>query len=353
MTIRQRYLKIRIQSRSGALGKTIKHITFITRRYFPVLLCAVFIAGNTVAGTFPLPPPGVDLVGQVESVPASRKDTLLDIARRYDIGQDEIVLANPQVDRWLPKEGAAVTLPKRYILPRAERTGLVLNLPEMRLYYYPKPLRNQTLVVITYPVSVGRMDWVTPLGKTKITAKERDPSWRPPESVKEEHAKEGDILPDVVPAGPDNPLGRFAMRLGLPGYLIHSTNKPYGVGMRVTHGCIRMYPEDIEQLFDQVPLRTEVQLVNQPIKVGWLDGALYVEVHPPLDEDKDNYQEVMIAALERIAEAVAGAGTSQDVVLDDNAIRAAFAEQSGIPVMVSASLSGGGNREAPAGAWRY
>jgi L,D-transpeptidase ErfK/SrfK len=312
------------------------------------------MAGHSAAATFPLPPPGVDVVGEVEFTRASRKDTLLDIARRHDIGQDEILLANPNVDRWLPAEGAQVTLPNRYILPRAERTGLVLNLPEMRLYYYPKPLREQTPLVITHPVSVGRMDWVTPLGKTTIVAKERDPSWRPPESVKEEHAREqGEILPDVVPAGPDNPLGRFAMRLGLPGYLIHSTNKPFGVGMRVTHGCIRMYPEDIERLFDLVPVRTQVQLVNQPIKVGWLDGALYVEVHPPMDEDQEKYEEIMNAASERIAEAIAEAGNTQDVVLSDNAIRAAFQEQSGIPVMISESLYGGGSREAPAGAWRY
>ena len=322
------------------------------RRYF-LLLCTLLTAGHTTATTFQLPPFTVDLVGQVESTPASREDTLLDIARRHGFGQDEIVLANPQVDRWLPQDGAPVTLPNRYILPKAERSGIVLNLPEMRLYYYPKPLRGQTQVVITHPVSVGRMDWVTPLGKTRILAKERDPSWRPPESVKEEHAQEGDMLPDVVPPGPENPLGRFAMRLALPGYLIHGTNKPFGVGMRVTHGCIRMYPEDIERLFDQVPVGTQVQLVNQPIKVGWLAGRLYIEVHPPLDEDQDKYQEIMIAASERIAEAVAGAGNPQDVVLDDNAIRAAFAEHSGIPVMVSASLSGGGNREAPAGAWRY
>ncbi|EXI81590.1 MAG: putative L,D-transpeptidase ErfK/SrfK precursor [Candidatus Accumulibacter appositus] len=323
-------------------------------RYLLLPLCALFMAGHSAAATFPLPPAGSDVVGEIEFTRASRADTLLDIARRHDIGQDEILLANPNVDRWLPAEGAPVTLPTRYILPRAERTGLVLNLPEMRLYYYPKPLREQTPLVITHPVSVGRMDWVTPLGKTTIVAKERDPSWRPPESVKEEHAREqGEILPDVVPAGPDNPLGRFAMRLGLPGYLIHSTNKPFGVGMRVTHGCIRMYPEDIERLFDLVPVRTQVQVVNQPIKVGWLDGALYVEVHPPMDEDQEKYEEIMNAASDRITQAIAETGNPQAVVLSDNAIRAAFAEKSGIPVMISESLYGGGSREAPAGAWRY
>ena len=304
-------------------------------RYFLVLLCTLPIAGNTAAVTFQLPPADVDVVGQVEFTEASRDDTLLDIARRYDIGQNEILLANPNVDRWLPDEGASVTIPNRYILPRAERTGLVLNLPEMRLYYYPKPVRGQPQVVITHPVSVGRMDWVTPLGKTKIIAKERDPSWRPPKSLKEEHAKEGDILPDVVPPGPDNPLGRFAMRLGFSGYLIHSTNKPFGVGMRVSHGCIRMYPEDIERLFDQVPVGTQVQLVNQPIKVGWLAGALFMEVHPPMDEDQEKYQDIINAAFDTIADAIAGSANEQHVALSGNAIKTAVEEQSGIPVMIT------------------
>jgi L,D-transpeptidase ErfK/SrfK len=304
-------------------------------RYFLVLLCTLPPAGNTAAVTFRLPPADVDVVGQVEYTRASREETLLDIARRYDIGQNEILLANPDVDRWLPEDGARVTLPNRYILPRAERTGLVLNLPEMRMYYYPKPVRGQPQAVITHPVSVGRMDWVTPLGKTRIIAKEKDPSWRPPSSLKEEHAREGDILPDVVPPGPDNPLGRFAMRLGFPGYLIHSTNKPFGVGMRVTHGCIRMYPEDIEQLFDQIPVGTQVQLVNQPIKVGWLAGALFMEVHPPMDEDQEIYQDIINAAFNSIADAIAGSANEQHVALSGSAIKAAVEEQSGIPVMIT------------------
>jgi L,D-transpeptidase ErfK/SrfK len=305
------------------------------RRDFLVLLCTLPIAANTAAATFQLPPADVDVVGQVEFTRASREDTLLDIARRYDFGQNEIVHANATVDRWLPEDGALVTLPNRFILPRAERTGLVLNLPEMRMYYYPKAVRGQPQVVITHPVSVGRMDWVTPLGKTQILAKDKDPYWRPPQSLKEEHAREGDILPDVVPPGPDNPLGRFAMRLGFPGYLIHSTNKPFGVGMRVTHGCIRMYPEDIERLFDLVPVGTPVQLVNQPIKVGWLAGALFIEVHPPMDEDQGKYQDIINAAFDSIADAIAGSGNQQHVALSGNAIKSAVEEQSGIPVMIT------------------
>jgi L,D-transpeptidase ErfK/SrfK len=305
------------------------------RRYFLVLLSTLPMTGNTAAATFQLPPADVDVIGQVQFTRASREDTLVDIARKYDYGQNEIVLANPKVDRWLPEDGALVTLPNRYILPNAERTGLVLNLPEMRLYYYPKPVRGQPRIIITHPVSVGRMDWVTPLGKTQVLAKDKDPAWYPPPSLKEEHAREGDILPDVVPPGPDNPLGRYAMRLGFSGYLIHGTNKPFGVGMRVTHGCIRLYPEDIETLFNEVPVGTPVQLVNEPIKVGWLAGALFIEVHPPMDEDQGKYQDIINAAFDSIADAIAGAGNEQHVALSGSAIKAAVEEQSGIPVMIT------------------
>jgi L,D-transpeptidase ErfK/SrfK len=305
------------------------------RLYILVLLCTLPLAGNTEAVTFQLPPDDVDVVGQVEYTEASREDTLLDIARKYDIGQNEILLANPNVDRWLPEDGARVLIPNRYILPRAEREGIVLNLPEMRLYYYPKPARGERRVVITHPIGVGRMDWVTPLGKTRVVAKDKDPAWRPTKSVKEEHAREGEILPDVVPPGPDNPLGRYAMRLGFTGYLIHSTNKPFGVGMRVSHGCIRMLPEDMEQLFDQVPIGTQVQIVNQPIKVGWLAGALFMEVHPPMDEDQDKYQDIINAAFNTIADAIAGTANEQHVALSGSAIKAAVEEQSGVPVMIT------------------
>jgi len=262
----------------------------------PLVLAAISIAVPASAETFILPPNDIDVVGQVREVAASSQETLLDIARRYDLGQNEILYANPGVDRWLPADGSRVVLPNRYILPAGERSGLVLNLPEMRLYYFPKPRPGEKPVVITHPVSVGRMDWKTPLGMTSIVSKQRDPEWRPPASIKEEHAQEGDILPDVVPAGPNNPLGKYAMRLGISGYLIHSTNKPYGVGMRVTHGCIRMYPEDIEKIFDDIPVGTPVRIINQPIKLGWLADSLFIELHPPLEEDEEKYADYMQSA---------------------------------------------------------
>jgi len=311
--------------------------------HYPLLtiVLAALLLAPVQADIFILPPADVDVIGSVQTMTASSEETLLDIARRYDLGQNEILLANPDVDRWLPADGSRVVLPNRYILPNAERSGLILNLPEMRLYYFPKAKPGETPVVITHPVSVGRMDWNTPLGLTQIVSKQIDPEWRPPKSIKEEHEKDGETLPDVIRAGPDNPLGRYAMRLGIPGYLIHSTNKPYGVGMRVTHGCIRMYPEDIEKVFDDIPVGTPVRIVNQPIKLGWLAGSLFIELHPPLEEDEEKYADYMQSVLNSIADFLAAEDDTPDINasrtinLSGRALREAVAEKSGIPVIIT------------------
>ena len=216
---------------------------------------------------------------------AEQQDTLPDVARRYHLGFDEIIAANPGVDTWLPGAGTVIRLPMQHLLPNAPRTGIVINLPDGRLYYF-RTDQHGNRVVETDPISVGKMDWKTPLGVTTIVKKEKRPTWYPPKSVRETHLKEdGDVLPAAIPPGPDNPLGEYAMRLGIPGgaYLIHGTNKPVGVGMQITHGCIRLYPEDIENLFGEVPVGMAVRIVNQRIKTGWVDGALYLEVHRPLD----------------------------------------------------------------------
>lgn len=300
------------------------------------LLAGLFAStGIAQAHTLPRPPMYVDVIGEVQHTRVSPGDTLLDIARRYNLGQDEILLANPAVDRWLPGAGTAIRLPRRYIIPKAKRTGLILNVPEMRLYYFPKPGLGKVPVVTTHPVSIGRMDWKTPLGNTRVVAKQLNPAWYPPPSLKKEAAASGEALPDVVKPGPDNPLGRYAIRLAIPSYLIHGTNKPYGVGMRVTHGCVRMYPEDIETLFDVVTVGTPVQIINQPIKVGWLDGTLYLEVHPPLAEDGVKYGDIMQVALDAISDAIAEENTKYRVMLSDSAIKTAIEEQNGIPVAIS------------------
>ena len=314
------------------------------RLTIPALLSTLLWAGTPAPGqaqTFVRPPADVDVVGRVEYTVAGRADTLLDIARRYDIGQNEILLANPTVDRWMPADESRVLLPNRYIIPASERTGVILNLPEMRLYYFPKTKKGEAPKMITHPISVGRMDWNTPLGNTRIVSKQRDPTWTPPASIKEEALADGKVLPDVIPAGPDNPLGRYAMRLGIPGYLIHSTNRPYGVGMRVTHGCIRMYPEDIEGLFADIPVGTPVHIVNQPIKLGWMAGGLFVELHPPLEEDAAKYENYQQRVLDAVADMMAthpawsDMNNEQRLSLNGAALRKAVEEQSGIPVLIT------------------
>ena len=250
------------------------------------------------AEVYDLPSAGNDVIGALTFVTARQEDTLLDIARRHGLGYEDIVRANPDVDTWLPGEGTEVVLPTRYVLPPGPRQGLVLNLAEYRMYYYPEPENGESPVVMTYPISIGRMDWETPLGRTSIVSKVRNPSWYPPESIRAEHAAAGDPLPRIVPPGPQNPLGEYAMRLGLPGYLIHGTNRPAGVGMRVTHGCIRMFPEDIDYLFGRIDVKTAVRIINEPVKVGWNGDELLVEVHrtlesvaPIADEDLEAHAE--------------------------------------------------------------
>ena len=184
----------------------------------------------------------------------------------------------------------------------------------------------------TYPISTGKMDWKTPLGLTKVVSKQERPNWNPPESVRQEHIAKGDPLPKVVPPGPDNPLGEYAMRLGIPSgaYLIHGTNRPAGVGMQVTHGCIRMFPEDIAEFFTMVPVNTQVNLLDQTTKVGWSRGTLYLERQAPL-EGTENPAHLDPAELDR---AIAAATAGLDVTIDWDTARQAFQQMTGVPVPI-------------------
>jgi len=247
------------------------------------LLCCAFAlqyASSLQAERYVLPESGSDLIGQMSIISAQEEDTFIKLARRFDIGYEELVLANPNVDPWLPGNGTQVVIPSQYILPKAKREGLVLNLAEMRLYYFPSSANSKPKYVHTYPISIGREGWDTPYSKTRIIGMRKNPTWYPPASIRKEHEENNDPLPATVPPGPDNPLGKFALRLGLSGYLIHGTNEPRGIGMRVTHGCIRLHPDDIEDLYNRVAVDLPVAIVNQPYKLAWLNDQLYVEMHP-------------------------------------------------------------------------
>jgi L,D-transpeptidase ErfK/SrfK len=228
-----------------------------------------------------------DVVGHLQVTRAHEEDTLSDIARRFNIGYEEILRANPKIDPWLPHEGTPIVLPTQFVLPDAPHSGVVINLAALRLYYYPPVKKGELQTVITHPIGIGQVGWSTPVGNTKIVRKKADPTWYPPLSVRKEHAEDGEILPAKIGPGPDNPLGRYAFTLDWPSYLIHGTNQPYGVGLRASHGCIRLYPEDIAQLFDKIPVGTKVTVVNQPQVYGYRGDTLYLQSYPILDDYSD------------------------------------------------------------------
>ena len=284
-----------------------------------------------------LPEPSLAVLGRMRITTVDDEQTLLDVARQQGIGQEEILHANPAVDRWLPTPGTPVIIFGGRLLPDAERKGIVINLPEFRLYYFPKPEnRSSAREVITVPISVGRMDWKTPIGITHIAVKQKDPAWTPPESIRAEHESDGDILPRVVPPGPGNPLGAYAFRLAIPGYLIHGTDKEFGVGMQVTHGCMRLLPEHIEALFQQVSVGTPVRLMNQPIKLGWGEDGLYLEAHPPLEEDVRSFELELTETLDRISLMLAD---RPELIVDDTLVSTMIIEKSGLPVLVARAQS--------------
>lgn len=279
--------------------------------------------------------PAVDeVVGQVQTTRVGAEDTLSDIARRFNLGYEEIIRANPGVDPWLPGEGREIVLPTRFVLPDAPKEGIVVNLAALRVYYYPQRKEGELQTVITHPIGIGKVGWQTPEGTTKVTTKRKDPVWIPPASVRAEHKKNGDPLPARVPAGPDNPLGAFAMNLGWPSYLIHGTNKPYGVGMRSSHGCIRLYPEDIAPLFQDIAIGTKVTVVNQPIVFGWQGDALHMQIFPMLEDDKrkDGAEALLANAMKKHMEKRA---KDHQVSVDMELIRSIAAAPRGITVPVS------------------
>jgi L,D-transpeptidase ErfK/SrfK len=306
--------------------------TILRAPMLAVLLCAAPLAALR-AEIYLLPPGGGDLVGAMGTAQAAYEDTLTDIARRTGLGYEEIIRANPKVDVWLPGEGTEVLLPTRYVVPGGTREGILVNIAEYRLYYFTR-VGGQPAVA-TFPISIGRMDWDTPIGRHAILSKQKNPTWYPPESIRKEHADDGRYLAKMVPPGPDNPLGEYAMRLSNAGYLIHGTNRPVGVGMRVTHGCIRMYPEDIEWLFPQVAVRTPVQIVNQPYKFGWAADGFYLEVHPVLEEKAGAEDRGMTEIMQQYVRATDGRPAEVDWALVEQVYR----EKLGFPIRVGRAVT--------------
>lgn len=272
--------------------------------------------------------PGRDLrrsttvFGSLRYYQAQKGDTFLDIARYYDLGINELEEANPDIDPWLPPPGKPILLPMQWVLPDVqEYKGIVVNIPEMRLYYF-RPAGADAVVVTTYPVGLGRDDWKTPVGKFTVREKTVNPVWVLPESIKQEHRKDGRPAPDFIPGGhPDNPLGKYRLRLSMPLYGIHGTNIPWGVGMQVSHGCIRLYPEDIEHLFPLVPVGTPGEFVYQPVKAGVRDGRVYLEVHKDIYDHTLALHREARRVLEKLGLApLADAEKVKEVVMKQNGV---------------------------------
>lgn len=270
------------------------------------------------------------VVGEPQIVFTTAENTFSDLAREYGLGYDEIVAANPGVDPWLPGEGTPVLLPTQHVLPDAPYRGVVLNIAAKRLFYFPPVGEGEPVKVMTYPMGIGRVGWETPVGEAEVIGKALDPHWYVPWSVQQEHREMGDPLPPVVPPGPDNPLGRHVLQLDLPGYLIHGTNKPYGVGMRVSHGCVRLYPENIETLYSLVGIGESVRIVNEPFLAGSRNGELYFEAHVPLEDDTLAPEE----RLEAVFAAVSAATGRFAGEKERNHARTIVSEGLGIPVRV-------------------
>jgi len=300
------------------------------------------------AAVFNLPPDGGSLIGQDQQIQSQASDTLLGIARKYSVGYWEIQEANPKVDMWLPGKGTPITIPGRFIVPPVPHRGIVVNLPQHRLFYFPPRRRHEQPIVITYPVSPGEGEFPTPVGVTRIIRKVPHPVWIPTKHILEAHAAAGDPIPKIWPAGPDNPMGEWALETTLSHgeIYIHGTNNPMAIGMAVTHGCVRLYPEDIAALFPVVRVGTPVNIVNDPVLAVLQEGQLYLEVHPPTNND----HKPAPPDYDQISKLIDAAIGKNAVAIDWAKVRQVATEANGIPelVGVQAYYNGSGAQTPPA-----
>lgn len=286
---------------------------------------------GAASGFYPLPLPDEHLVGHPRTTVAAQDDTLVLIGRRYRTGYGAIRTANPLVDSWMPGQGTEVLLPTWHILPDAPREGIVINTAEMRLYHFEPAQGQQPARVGVYAISIGRDGRETPRAAARVIRKAENPTWYPTESIRRDRAERGKPVPAVVPPGPDNPLGTRALYLNLPAYLIHGTNRELGIGMPVTAGCVRMYPEDIEYLYDRVPVGSKVNIVHQPVKAGWYGDVLYVESHEPPEGSEMTREQRLQQLRAAVARTV---GDRADASINWNKVRDAVLESTGVPVPV-------------------
>ena len=251
-------------------------------------------------------PSGSSVVGYMQTTEVKRGEGMIDVGLRYGIGGYEMQEANPQIPYLSPKPGTKMIIPSQFVLPSAPKKDIVINLAEMRLYYYSQDGRK----VMTFPIGIGKMGWQTPMGPTTITTKRANPSWVVPKSILQNHLNNGKVIEKVWPPGPKNPLGQYAMNLGFKNIVIHGTPYPKGVGLRSSHGCIRMTNEDVGQLFDNVRVGTPVNIIHEPVKIGNLGDHIFMESHLPLTEGNYNRYQDLNMLVNRVT------GTSHRATID-------------------------------------
>ncbi|HBA73630.1 MAG: peptidase [Geobacteraceae bacterium GWC2_55_20] len=273
------------------------------------------------------------VIGRLRFITLEKGDTLPDIARHFGLGLNGVSAANQGVDIWAPKAGERIMLPLSFVLPDAPRKGIVINLAAMRLFQFKAD--GESSAVLTFPVGVGTEERPSPTGQMHVVRKVNRPTWHVPASIARDHLKKGDILPAAVLPGPQNPLGEYALYLSKPSYLIHGTNKPASIGLRATNGCIRLYPESVKRLYENTPVKTPVNIVNQPYLLGQSNGVVYMEVHEST-EDMDSAEFDRVYAKLRILERESGQA------LDWSKVKKVLAEARGIPVPILEIRQGGG-----------
>lgn len=279
--------------------------------------------------TYWLPMASNSVVGNIQIVQSQPNDTLFKIARQYEMGWDEIVEANPKIKKYGKlRAGTAVTIPSSFILPDTSHNGIIINLPEKRLYYYPPHLS----VVITEPIAIGIYGWPTPQFIGTVLEKQKDPVWVVPDSIQAEEIEKGLSPKTIVPPGPDNPLGQYALRLSAWSILIHGTNSITSIGKRASHGCIRMYPEDIEYLFQKIDTETPVRIIDEPFKIGWRDNLLYLEIHPSLIESRGTTVHERVA---QVFDMIMAATNYNKSIVDWESVKNTLIRQTGMPSLIS------------------
>ncbi len=259
------------------------------------LLVIIFFTKCAFARTYALPSNGDALIGKSEYITTSSGETLINIAQRFDVGLNGIVDANLSINPAQPlPHGIRIHIPTAFLIPAQKQKGIIINLPEMRMYYFPT---NSHGIVMTYPIGIGRVGKTIPIANTAVLGKRMNPTWTAPKDIREFNEQQGITLPITMPAGPDNPLGPYAIYLKIPTYLIHSTIIPESVGKRASFGCIRMHEEDIKDFYPLVTSGTPVSIVNLPSKTGWKGNSLFLENHDALQEHPDEGYNGMVNAL--------------------------------------------------------